>query len=108
MGENPAEKASRLAHATSEGLNCLGVFMCGPALRKCLGEAPDLLRRWESEYAPVFRQIDLLVVPDPDGPVSRDRRVRASRRRLPCASRRSGPIALPLLAGAPGLLHQRE
>jgi hypothetical protein len=57
MGEDPAEKATRLAQAVSEGLNCLGVFMCGPALRKFRGQAPDLLRRWESEYAPVFRQV---------------------------------------------------
>jgi hypothetical protein len=56
---DPAEKATRFAQAVSEGLNCLGVFMCGPALRKCREEAPNLLRRWESEYAPVFRQIQL-------------------------------------------------
>lgn len=41
----------------SEGLNCLGVFMCGPALSKYRVEAPDLLRRWEAKYAPVFRQV---------------------------------------------------
>jgi hypothetical protein len=56
---DPAEKASTFAQAVSEGLNCLGVFLCGPALRKYRAQAPDLLRRWEAEYAPVLEKIDL-------------------------------------------------
>lgn len=56
---DPAEKATKFAQAVSEGLNCLGVLLCGPALRKLRDQVPELLRRWETEYAPVFRQIDL-------------------------------------------------
>lgn len=56
---DPAEKATRFAQAVSEGMNCLAVFLCAPALRKLKAQAPDLLRRWEEEYAPVFQKIDL-------------------------------------------------
>jgi hypothetical protein len=56
---DPAEKATKFAQAVSEGLNCLGVFLCGPALRKYGAPGPDLLRRWEVEYAPVFQNIEL-------------------------------------------------
>ncbi len=57
MGMDPAEKATKLAQAVSEGLNCLGVILCRPALRKLRDQAPELLRRWKSDYAPVFRQV---------------------------------------------------
>jgi len=56
---NSAEKATKFAMAMSEGLNLLGIFLCGPALRKLREQAPELLRQWETEYAPVFRQIDM-------------------------------------------------
>ncbi len=50
------DKATRIAQAMGEGLNCLGVFLCGPALRRMRAEAPQLLRRWETDYAPTFRE----------------------------------------------------
>jgi hypothetical protein len=50
-----ADKATRMAESISEGLNCLVVFLCAPALRKFRSEAPGLLRRWEADYAPTFR-----------------------------------------------------
>ena len=58
-GMDAAEKATRFAQAVSEGLNCLGVFLCRPALRKLKPQASELLRRWETEYAPVFQMMDL-------------------------------------------------
>jgi hypothetical protein len=54
---DPADKATEWAQTISEGLNCLGVFLCGPALAKFRTEAPALLQRWESDYAPRFRQL---------------------------------------------------
>lgn len=50
------DKATRMAHAMSEGLNCLGVFLCGPALRTMRSEASGLLERWNADYAPTFRE----------------------------------------------------
>jgi hypothetical protein len=58
-GVDPAERATRFARAVSEGLNCLSVFLCAPGLRKFRDQAPDLLHRWEAEYAPVFREIGI-------------------------------------------------
>lgn len=49
------DRATRMAQAMSEGLNCLGIFLCAPAFRKFRAEAPGLLRRWETDYAPTFR-----------------------------------------------------
>jgi hypothetical protein len=49
------DKATRMAQAMSEGLTCLGLFLCDPAFRRFRSEAPGLLRRWETNYAPTFR-----------------------------------------------------
>jgi hypothetical protein len=51
--------ATRFAQTVSEGLNCLAVFLCGPALRELRAEVPALLRQWNGEYAPLFRKLDL-------------------------------------------------
>jgi len=55
--EDPAARATRMAQAVSEGLNCLGLFLCKPAWRKGKVDAGEILRKWEAEYAPVFREL---------------------------------------------------
>jgi hypothetical protein len=56
VGREP--EAIKDARRVAEGLNTLCVLMCGPAFRKVQARAPALLRRWEAEYAPVFRSLD--------------------------------------------------
>ncbi len=51
-----ADRVARMAEALGQGLECLAVFLCGPALRSMRSEAPGLLRRWEASYAPTFRE----------------------------------------------------
>jgi hypothetical protein len=46
-----------MAQAASEGMNCLGLFLCEPAWRKGEVDAGEILRKWEAEYAPVFREL---------------------------------------------------
>jgi len=55
--EDPAARAGRMAQAVSEGMNCLGLFLCEPAWRKGKVDAGEILRKWEAEYAPVFREL---------------------------------------------------
>ncbi len=55
----PAQQAAHFARIVSEGFNCLGVFLCGPALREVRSEVPTLVRQWNDEYAPLFRTLDL-------------------------------------------------
>lgn len=55
--EDPAARAGRMAQAVSEGLNSLGLFLCEPAWRKGKVDAGEILRKWEAEYAPVFRAL---------------------------------------------------
>jgi hypothetical protein len=52
-----------MAQAVSEGLNCLGLFLCEPAWRKANVDAGEVLRKWEAEYAPVFRELGPEVAP---------------------------------------------
>jgi hypothetical protein len=52
----PADNVTRIAEALGNGLDCLAVFLCDPALRAMRSEAPGLLRRWEADYAPTFRE----------------------------------------------------
>lgn len=46
-----------MAQAVSEGLNCLGLLLCEPGWRKGKVDAGEILRKWEAEYAPVFREL---------------------------------------------------
>jgi hypothetical protein len=58
-GMEPSDDPATWAQTVSEGIACLAVFLCAPALGKLRAEAPGLLQRWELEYAPAFRKIDL-------------------------------------------------
>lgn len=51
-----ADKVTRIAQAMGKGLDCLAVFLCGPALRAMRAEAPGLLLRWQADYAATFRE----------------------------------------------------
>ncbi len=51
------KRAERRSRAVAEGLNCLGVHLCGPAFKKLQPDVRQVLDRWEREYAPVFREI---------------------------------------------------
>lgn len=55
----PGDEAARLAQAISEGMNCLGIFLCGPALAKSRAEAPALLKEWVTAYEPAFRKVSV-------------------------------------------------
>lgn len=55
--EDPEARSGRQAQAVSEGLNCLGLFLCEPAWRKAKVDAGEVLQKWEAEYAPVFREL---------------------------------------------------
>ena len=59
VSQEPAPKATDLAQIVSEGLNCLGVFLCGPALRSLRAEVPALVRQWNDDCAPLFAKLDL-------------------------------------------------
>lgn len=52
-----SDEVVRKAQAVSEGLNCLGVLVCGPAFHRYRAEATKALERWESDYAPVIREV---------------------------------------------------
>lgn len=54
-----SDDATGWAQTVSEGLGCLALFLCAPALGKLRAEAPALLQQWELEYAPAFRKVDL-------------------------------------------------
>lgn len=51
-----ADKVTRMEQTLGKGLDCLAVLLCGPALRAMRSEAPGLLRLWESDCAPTFRE----------------------------------------------------
>ncbi len=51
------KKAERTSRAVAEGLNCLGVLLCGPAFKKLQPDVGQVLDHWEREYAPTFREI---------------------------------------------------
>lgn len=57
--ERKREGGARSAQAVSEAVNGLCLFLCGPAFRNLGADAPDLLRQWDSEYAPVLRALQL-------------------------------------------------
>src|SRR5512133_3783970 len=54
---DPSEKQVRISRALSEGMNCLGIFVCGPGFAEYRAEAESALARWEADYAPGFREI---------------------------------------------------
>lgn len=48
--------AQDAARQLTEGINTLAVFLCGPALERCGGDAGDLLRLFADEYASTLRR----------------------------------------------------
>jgi len=52
-----AERATRISQAVSETLNCLGILLCGPALRKHGPDVHKMLEHWEQEHAPTIREL---------------------------------------------------
>lgn len=53
----PGDEVTRTALAVSEGFNCLGLLVCGPAFRKFRTEASQALQRWETDFAPAIREV---------------------------------------------------
>ncbi len=52
-----SERAERISRTIAEGLNCLGVLLCGPAFKKMQPDVRQVLDHWERAYAPTFREI---------------------------------------------------
>jgi hypothetical protein len=51
------DEVVRKAQAVSEGTNWLGALVCGPAFRRYRAQATKALQRWETDYAPVIREL---------------------------------------------------
>jgi len=54
---DPRDRQREFSRVISEGLNCMGVFLCGPAFEKLGPHLPDLLRQWETECGPKLDRI---------------------------------------------------
>lgn len=56
----PSDRTTRFAQTVSEAVNCLGIALCGPALRKFgPDDVDELLGRWEADYASTLREVRL-------------------------------------------------